>query len=297
MKTRYRGKVREDDPLGVLPLLGIQIHWALPGHGQAKPIERAFRDLASDIAKDIRFKGAYVGHRPDAKPENYGQAAIPIEDFIQVVDERIREHNARAGRKSATALGRSFDETFAQSYESAAIRRATDAQKRLWLMGQKTLTAQRGHGRIHLFGNSYWSDWMTDLAGRKVIARFDIEDLHAGAYLYKLTGEFLGFAPCQVAVGFYDLSSAKDNARKKAAFRRAQKRLLETERALDSNQVAAELNALSGPDPVIPDNKIVAMPRGDARPVAARVVRPRYEDKTTPEQAAEVIELPRFTGD
>lgn len=56
--TRFRFKVREDDPIGVLSLLGIQMHWATPAHGQAKPIERAFRDLASDVAKDPRFAGA-----------------------------------------------------------------------------------------------------------------------------------------------------------------------------------------------------------------------------------------------
>lgn len=288
-RTRYRGKIRDDDPLGVLPLLGIRIHWAMPGHGQAKPIERAFRDFAGDIAKDVRFAGAYVGHRPDAKPENYGAAAIPVETFVRVVGERVAEHNARLGRRSDTALGGSFDEAFARSYAHSAIRRATDEQRRLWLMGQKTVTLQRGHGRAHLFGNYYWSDWMTELAGRKVVARFDVEDLHAGAYVYELSGEFLGFAPCQVATGFYDLTAAKDNARRKAAFRRAQKRLLEKERAIDPGRVAAELDGLDALEPVRAEAKIVALPRGDARPEAARVTRPVHQDDPTPEDAAKVL--------
>ena len=144
MKTCYRDKVRDDDPMGVLPLLGIQIHWATPGHGQAKP-------------------------------ENYKSRAIPIKDFIRVVDERIKEHNARMGRMSETANERNFDITFAESYERSAIRRATDEQKRLWLMGQKTLTMQKNHGRIHAFGNYFWSDWMSEYAGKRVIVRFDIE--------------------------------------------------------------------------------------------------------------------------
>ncbi|KAF0674382.1 transposase domain-containing protein, partial [Profundibacterium mesophilum] len=45
-KTRFRFTVRDDDPAGVMTLMGIELHWATPGHGQAKPIERAFRDFA-----------------------------------------------------------------------------------------------------------------------------------------------------------------------------------------------------------------------------------------------------------
>ena len=182
-KTRFRFKIRDDDPLGVLTLLGIKIHWATPAHGQAKPIERAFRDFADDIAKDPRFAGAYVGNRPDAKPENYGSKAIPIEDFVRVVGEGIVDHNARLGRRTDTTLGRSFDETFAASYATAPIRKASDEQRRLWLMGQEVLTLHRTHGRLSMLGNKYWSDWMNEFAGQKVVARFDPEDLHAGTYV------------------------------------------------------------------------------------------------------------------
>jgi len=290
-KTRYRGKVRDDDPLGVLPLLGIKVHWARPASGQSKPIERAFRDLASDIAKDIRFAGAYVGNRPDAKPENYKSHAVPIKDFVRVVDERIIEHNARLGRLSETANGRSFDETFNESYEHSAIRRASDEQKRLWLMGHITRTLQKNHGRLTMFGNMYWSDWMAEYPRKKVSVRFDIDDLHSGAYIYELTGEFLGFAPCKLASGFYSLTAAKENARAKSAYMRAQRKLLKQERRMTQKDLAATLDANPVLDPVVPENKIVAMPKGDARSDSARVVRPTYTEKTTPEQAAELVDF------
>lgn len=290
-KTRYRGKIRADDPLGVLPMLGITIHWAMPGHGQAKPVERTFRDFASDIAKDVRFAGAYVGNRPDAQPENYGSKAIDIERFIQVVDERIKEHNARCGRQSETAKGRSFDQAFAESYERSAIRRATDEHKRLWLMGQRTVTLQRDHGRAHLFRNYYWSDWMAEMAGQKVVARFDIEDLHSGVYIYALTGEFMGYAPCKKAVGFYNLTEAKQTARARAAWRRAKKRELDKARILTAAELGGELDALPVANPVMPVSKIVQMPRGDDRPAAARALRPEYHDEVSPDDAAQVLEF------
>ncbi|MFN4097789.1 MAG: transposase domain-containing protein, partial [Sphingomonas sp.] len=96
---RYRFKVQADEMLGALPLLGVEVHWATPFHGQAKPIERAFRDLAEEIAKDARLAGAYTGNRPDAKPENYGSKAADWALVEQVVAEAILRHNAREGRR------------------------------------------------------------------------------------------------------------------------------------------------------------------------------------------------------
>lgn len=44
--NRYRFKVKAEDVKGIIPLLGIELHWTSiqfgKGHGQAKPIERAF---------------------------------------------------------------------------------------------------------------------------------------------------------------------------------------------------------------------------------------------------------------
>ena len=35
--NRFRFKVKEDDPTGLLTAMGCEIHWATPYHGQAKP--------------------------------------------------------------------------------------------------------------------------------------------------------------------------------------------------------------------------------------------------------------------
>jgi putative transposase len=285
-KTRFRFKIREDDPLGVLPLLGIQVHWATPGHGQAKPIERAFRDFADDIAKDPRFAGAYVGNRPDAKPENYQSHAVPLDTFLRVVSDGIEEHNARLGRRSETALGRSFDETFAESYATAPIRKATEEQRRLWLMGQEVLTLQKSHGLLRLQGNEYWSDWMNEYSGQKVVVRFDPEDLHAGVHIYAMTGAFMGFAECKAKAGFFDLTSAKDHARQKSAVKRTERKLRDQLRPMKVAQIAVELDALERPAPVNLEAKVVQPDFGKRRASKPLVERPSYEDSTTPEEAA-----------
>ncbi|RYS32216.1 hypothetical protein DLS39_13645, partial [Staphylococcus pseudintermedius] len=59
-KPRFRFKIKDEDPAGLLTSLGIQIHWATPYRGQSKPIERAFRDFCDRVAKHPKFHGAYT---------------------------------------------------------------------------------------------------------------------------------------------------------------------------------------------------------------------------------------------
>lgn len=271
--TRFRFKVREDDALGVLPQMGIKIHWATPGHGQAKPIERSFRDLADDLARHPAFAGAYVGPHPMAKPEDYGSRAIPLADFLVVTQRVIDEHNARPGRLTDTAKGRSFDETFAESYASAPIVKATAEQHRLWLMGQEVRKLHQHHGALKLFENSYWSDWMNEYVGQQVVARFDPEDLHAGLFIYSLSGEFLGPAECRERVGFFDLVGAKTAAKLKRQQRAAVKKVLDLHRPVTVDQWAAELRAAPQAEAPLIEAKVVEMaPARHRKPVIERAV-------------------------
>lgn len=284
--TRFRFKIRDEDPLGVLPLLGIKIHWATPGHGQAKPIERAFRDFADHIAKDPRFAGAYTGNRPDAKPEDYGSRAIPIHEFVRVVGEGIDRHNARTGRRGQTAQGRSFDEVFATSYANAPIRKATEEQVRLWLMAQANVKLTAGAGEITLHGNRYWSDWMNEYAGQNMVVRFDPEDLHAGLHVYDPDGAYQGYAACSSAVGFFDLVSAREESRKKAAIKRTERKLLKQHRELTAKQLGEALDATAPSAPATPEAKVVQLTPARDRPDAARVQRPQITPEMTEEERA-----------
>lgn len=269
--TRFRFKVREDDALGVLPQMGIKIHWATPGHGQAKPIERSFRDLADDLARHPAFAGAYVGPNPLAKPEDYGSRAIPLADFLEVTEQVIAAHNARPGRLTDNAKGRSFDETFAESYAKSRIVKATAEQHRLWLMGQEVRKLHKHHGAFKMFDNGYWSDWMNEYVGQKVVARFDPEDLHAGLFIYSLSGEFLGPAECREKVGFFDLVGAKTAARLKRQRRAAEKKLLDLHRPVSIEQWAAELREAPQAETALVEAKVVELaPTRIRKPVIER---------------------------
>lgn len=289
VKTRFRFKVKDDDIPGVLTTLGVQVHWATPYSGQSKPIERAFKDLADEIAKDPRFAGAYTGNRPDAKPENYGNAAIPLDRFIEVVAELIEEHNARPGRRGQTTMGRSILETFDTSYAEAPIRKATPEQRRLWLMGAEGLNADRRNGLIRFMGNEYHSDWMYEIAGDKVVARFDPADLRAGLHIYALDGRYLGDAECKLAAGFFDIDEARQHAAARRKWMKAEKEAAAAHRQFTAKELGGYLDQVEAREPApAPEAKIVK--------ITPQVRAPKSAPKPKPMSAAEQQKRAEFVA-
>jgi len=256
--TRFRFKVTDEDIPGLLPLLGVQVHWATPYSGQSKPIERAFRDLCDRVAKHPAFDGAYTGNSPEAKPENYGSRAVALEDFRAVLEEELAHHNARPGRRSEVAMGRSFNEVFNEGYARATIRRATQEQLRMWLLRAEGLRAKRGNGALKLYDTEYWSEWMYRIAGEKVVARFDADNLAGGIEVYDLKGRYLGHAKCLEDAKFIDVDAARDHARKRGAWARAQKEEARAAREYSASDLAARLRGSGAvpPDEPLPEAQV-----------------------------------------
>jgi putative transposase len=270
--TRFRFKVKEDDIPGLFTALGCTIHWATPYSGQSKPIERAFRDMCQSIAKDPRLAGAYTGNTIDAKPENYGSRAVELEEFLKVVSEGIEEHNARENRRSEVAFGRSFNAVFDESYATAPIRKATEAQRRLWLLGAEGLRADSKSGMIRFQGNEFWEPWLTEFAGARVVVRFDPADLWSGVHVYAQDGAYLGHAECRLKVGFFDMDEARIHARARAAWLKAQKAEVEAHRTLKAMEIGQTLDSLSNAPAPKPEAKVVRAQFG--KPVPEAPVRP-----------------------
>jgi putative transposase len=256
--NRYRFKIRDEEPIGILTQMGVEIHWTEPYAGQSKPIERAFRDFATDTAKHPQFAGAYVGNNPLAKPENYGSAAVPLDTFLRVIGEEIAAHNARAGRKTAVCNGRSFDAAFAESYESAPIRRASPTQRRLWLLAAESLLSSRTDGSVTLAGNRFWAGFLTELRGTRVTVRFDPQAMQDDLAIYGPDGRFLGIAPCLEAVGFDDADAARAHARARKDWMRGVKLQADAERKMSIRDVAAMLP--DSPEPAQPPERRVVRP-------------------------------------
>lgn len=282
-KTRFRFKIRDEDPTGLLVALGIQIHWAKPYRGQSKPIERGFRDLCDAIAKHPAFEGAYTGNRPDAKPENYGSKAVDFETFQQVWNAGMEAHNRQLGRRSEMAGGRkSFDQVFEESYARSAIGKATEEQLRMALLAADQVRTDRKTGAIALAGNRYWAPELSEIAGQPVTVRFDPEQLHAPIHVYDRAGRFLVTASLWEATGFLDMAAAKNRQRLERNWKKSAK------------AAAEALDLLSA------DELVARMPDYDAeetapQPGAARMVRHRGQTVAQMKPVSQTAARPLIT--
>ncbi|WP_299370490.1 transposase domain-containing protein [uncultured Tateyamaria sp.] len=255
--TRYRFKDNDDDMLGLFPQLGMELHWASPAWGQAKPIERAFLDLTRRIPTHPSLHGAQTGNDPRSKPDVYGKKPAEISTVMAVVRQVISDHNARPDRRTETAFNKSFNDVFNASYKTSAPRIATDAQKRLWLMAAEPATAKRGNGELKVYGNRFWSEWMHEIAGQKVVARFDPDDLHQPIHIYALDGRYLGEASLVERGDFFSKSAAQDHKRKRGQFMRATRDMQRLHKELSNQEIAARVG--SPGEEVAPD----ALPQAD----------------------------------
>lgn len=238
-RHRFRFKVREEDPRGLLATLGIEVHFTQPYSGQSKPIERAWRDLTEEISRHPAMAGAYTGNKPTAKPENYGSRAVSLDELQAHVARMIADHNARTGRQTETARGRSFDETFEASLADPGtiVRRPTAAQRALWLLASEAITARGNSGEIHFQGNRYWTAALTQWAGKKVVVRFDPDHLVKPIRVYDLKNRLICEAPCIEATGFDDIDAAREHMRRRREFVKATKALADAHTALSPSEL------------------------------------------------------------
>jgi len=240
-KTRFRFKIKDEDPTGLLTALGIQIHWAMPFRGQSKPIERAFRDMASDIARAPEAEGAYAGNSPTNKPHNYGSKAMEWDAFQRLVAKGIANHNARLGRKGRDYSGRSFDEVFTATYSRSSVGKAGPEQMRMALLAAEQKRVNRQTGEIALFGNRYWAVECGQLHGEMVTVRFDPDDLHSEIHVYAQDGRFLFTAPLIEDQGFDSAEGARIAQKRFADLRKRTRDGLEAERLLSADAVADQI--------------------------------------------------------
>lgn len=237
--TRFRFKVKPEEPTGLLTALGIKHHFTIPYRGQSKPIERAFRDLADTISRAPECEGAYAGNSPANKPHNYGARAVDWDTFVALVDRGIAKHNAKLGRRGRDYHGRSFDEVFAESYATAPIGKATDEHLRMALLAAEQVRVDRQTGEIKLFGNRYWAEDCGLLHGERVTVRFDPDNLHSEVHVYSQDGTFLLTAPVIADTGFMDVEGAKATAKRVSDLRRRIRVAAEAEGLLAAEELAA----------------------------------------------------------
>lgn len=232
VKNRYRFKVKEDDVTGIIPMLGIELLWTSvqfgKGHGQAKPIERAFSHggLGELVDKHPSLAGFYAGENVYSKPDNYngGKDGVDYDTFILAIEDGIRTFNEREGRQTEICQGiYSFSQVFERDYAKAQIRKASAEQMRFLMLMSEAVTLRKdgtfeleAGGKVNNRKNRYLASELIATAHRKVVVKFDPQDLHNKVWVYGLDGVFLAEAKCTDAVAFGDKTKGRehDKARK-----------------------------------------------------------------------------------
>lgn len=263
-KSRFRFKIKAEEPEGVLTALGIRVHWTTPFSGQSKPIERAFRDLAEEIARHPACAGAYTGNSPEAKPHTYGQAAVDLAGLEALVAREIERHNQREGRRGNGMAGRSFAAAYADRIAAGdLVRRAGEVQRRLLLLASEAVTV-RDTASLHYADNRYWAEELIAWRGRRVVLRFDPRALHEPMAVYAADdGRFVCLAECIEATGFDDVAAARTHARDRAHWIKAQRQALALEQRMSLDQLG---RLLPTPAPAAPPaQKVVRLAVGARR--------------------------------
>ena len=234
VKNRYRFKVREDEVQGIIPALGIQLHWTTVrygrGRGQAKPIERAFSHggLGELVDKHPLLAGYHAGDNALDKPDNYqgNKAGVDYESFILALEEGIQMFNERQERETEICQGKlSFNQAFERDYAVAEKRWATPEQLRYLLTLHEEVTLKdngtftlKAGGEVQGLRNRYEAYELIGTSHKKVVVRYDPNNLHDAVWVYSLDGTYLAEAHCTVDAAFGDTSAAQDHSRKEREF-------------------------------------------------------------------------------
>lgn len=234
VKNRYRFKVREDEVQGIIPALGIQLHWTTVrygrGRGQAKPIERAFSHggLGELVDKHPLLAGYHAGDNALDKPDNYqgNKAGVDYESFILALEEGIQMFNERQERETEICQGKlSFNQAFERDYAAAEKRWATPEQLRYLLTLHEEVTLKengtftlKAGGEVQGLRNRYEAYELIGTKHKKVVVRYDPNNLHDAVWVYSLDGSYLAEAHCTVDAAFGDTTAAQDHSRKEREF-------------------------------------------------------------------------------
>ncbi len=273
---RLRKRVVEGEPWGILKILGIKAIFAQPYWGQAKPIERMFRDFAHDMAKHPAFEGAYTGHNVLNKPENYRTKAVPIAVFRRVFAEWVAGYQRRQGRRGVGMNGRSALQVFQEGINARPPKRLTEDQLSLCMLTSLPRPMHRVTGEVSIMDHRYWSPELGDLPRRPVVLRFDPDDLSKTVRVYDRRGNFLCMAERTEEGDFESMEKAARIAKLKRDYLRQQAKADAKLTIYDRADNAAALEALN--------RRAEALPTPDTN-----VVSPAFKVSRRASQAAAAI--------
>lgn len=262
---RRRGKVKEDEIIGLFPMLDIEVEWTTTAHGQAKPVERLFGTLAQMVETRPELRGAYCGNSPEARPEEWDAAkAVPVEVLEKLLDEEIAAYHRNPHRGNGMG-GKSPMQVYTDQInrKDYPMRRITEAQQRLCAYSAAPIVIRRD-ASFTILGAAYWSEGTAKLApGKGYYARYNPDNLSDTVYVYRKE-KLLCEARRKELTPFNDKAAAKDIMKKRAAYTKSTKQRAAALEALSTSESRECLNAMAAE--AVPE--IVDKKTGEIMPAA-----------------------------
>lgn len=237
---RHRFKADPDDGMGLLLMLGMEPHFTNPdkemGNPGAKPVERAF---------GIGGIHSKVATHPSILDRGFSKStAITEQELREVIAFEVTRFNAETGRKTQACRGvLSYDQAWEQGLAERAPRVLSEGQRRVLLMCREVVKADSRTGVVWLKAgrsqydrNRYWSEHLARVAGRKLVAHFDPENLSAGIHLYSLDGRYLFAADHQPGRAYNDQEASREDMKVRKRLIKLNKKMAEETVRLDAHQ-------------------------------------------------------------
>ena len=282
-RFRNKGKALEGvKPLGICHHLGIELHFALPGNGQAKPAERAFAALSRSIDDRPEFRNAHAGHAPGAAPDST-VCPVALDTAKAVIAREVRRYNAEPGRRGAGINGRSFQNAFEAGCAGRIQRKPTARQ--LYLAGLiYTPVAVDRWGRVQVDNWTYGGPETQEQLrpyhkkGPILLGR-DPDDFAAPALAWNEKDRLICQGIMPVARGAYgSVDGIRDAARNRKAARAAVSAAAVANNYLGDAEFAAAMAAIPTPD--------------GPTPAPQTVVKGQFEGRIKPRKALRLASAP-----
>jgi putative transposase len=200
---------------GVLAGLGIRVIYALPYHGQSKPVERAFGTYAGDFAKEFE---SYVGSNTVARPEETQlyyrrlngkekkEVVVSYEAYKAAWEAYIEQWNATHHHRGDGMEGRTPNEEFFANWRT----KRTVSPEYLEIAFAKTDARVVQKDGIRIDNMEYWADELRGYIGTSVLVKRTFAEQNR-AMIFDLDGRFITYAEANY---FYETGDlAKDNER------------------------------------------------------------------------------------
>jgi transposase InsO family protein len=212
---------------GVFAALECQVIHSIPYHGQSKPVERFFKDLAEGCSKMF---SSYLGSNTVERPENsrlYESRVRQLEkreDLPTFNEVRIRLENwiqhwsATHHHRGQGMNGQTPDQAFAANW---SIRRVLPADKRD-LVFVRTWVKHCGRNGVSIDGHEYFAPELGRVKGSKVLVKRPLKDV-SRAFVYDLDGRFI----CEAVPDlFVDSGLAEENIARQRKANKEEKAIL-----------------------------------------------------------------------